>query len=669
MKEQMRQLYTALLLITTLMLQACGGSGDDTVYSISADVSTVNFSNEVLQESSSSIAIKVNYVGEGVLVGLAPGESTVAWLKYRAEDVTETSATIYIDVINTEFLIPDTYTTTLRLATSNDDSSKFASHDIDISLLVWYLGVDTEKVKYSGTLGVDSLPAQRIRVASESNQWTASTDVDWLSLEVVSDTDDAGDSEIVITPDLSSFTASGLQQGNIVLTEVTSGDSKLIPVELALDNIYLLADNTSVALTSAVNMSVLEKVVTISNNDSKFIEWQASTQADWLTLTPLNDSQLRITADPTLAPMNTSTLAHVSIVASQNTNVISDSISVNLYNSNVVIENKVLDGLAINSNEMLASPLYPKFYVAVGNELRTYHQYSGELESNIVVAPEGTILEQLIIHPAGDYLLAKAVETITTVDDVGVETLKDVDRRYRVNLTDYAITEILEADDFLSEPMSIVRLSGRYFVVTQALQYTDENLKLLFWDAENAFFASTIDVASQANTLFAVDNSSVSFKRFLPQANDFGDDKIKMTLTHEYHPDLLPNGQFIIDFIVSNDEKNIYALSQTSEWISFDGDSFTDNGLLEANANVATFQLAKDSLGNPNYLRFDRSNAFGFYLNRYDAQQNIASTTYTQGRQPTSIQLSGDDQRLLINVDASTNETLESQVELVTLSQ
>lgn len=639
MKEQMRQLYKVMLLVAAIMLQACGGSGDDTVFSISADVSEANFSNEFLQESTSTIAIKVNYVGDGLLVGFAPGVSPVAWLKYRAEDVTDTSATIYIDVINAQFLLANTYTTILRLATSNADSSKFASHDINVSLSVWNLDVDTEKLKYSATFGVEKLSPQIIKITNATNQWSASTDVDWLSLEVTSGTEE-GEGEILITPELSSFTAAGLQQGNIILTEANSGDTKIIPVELALDNIYLLADSPSVALTSTSNISALEKIVTIGNNDNHIIEWQASTQANWLTLTPINNTQLKITADPATAPMNASTLAQVSVVASQNTSVMSDNISVNFYNSDLVVENKVLTPLDINNNEMLASPLFPKFYVGISNQLVTYHQYTGEIESTLVVSPEGTTLEQLIMHPAGDYLLAKAVETITTEDETtGEAILSEVTHRYKINLNDDTNTEVTDFD-ILYEPTNIVRLSGRYFVVTQTLEFADENLNLLFWDAENAYFASEIDVATQANTLFALDYNNVSFKRYIPQANDFGDDKISIALTHEYHPDLLPDNEIIRDFIVSNDEKNIYAISETSEWISFDGESFVDNGLLEASANVVTLQLEKNSEGNPNYLRFDQSNALGFYLNRYDAEQNITSTTYTQGRQPTSIKLS-----------------------------
>jgi hypothetical protein len=691
MKEQMRHIYTVMIITIAIMLQACGGSGDKTVFSISADISEANFSNEFLQESTDVIAIQVNFEGDGLVVGFASGTAPlfavegkadpISWLNYRIENVTDNSATIFVTAQNVfeyiddnneageSALLANTYTTTLRLATSNEDSSKFASHDIDVSFLVWNI-VDTQKVKYSGTFGDTSIPSQTISILSETNEWTASADVDWLSLDVISGT---GNDEIVVTADVSAFNASGLQQGNVTIIEPTSGITKVIPVELALDNVYLLAEHPTIALTSTNSISALEKVVTITSNSSLDVSWQASTEVNWLNVTTISDTELQITADPMIAPMNENSSAQVVISASQNSTVISETIKVNFYNSDQVVENNVLQALEINNNEMLVSPLTPTFYAGVGNQIIAYHQYTGEVEASIVVSPEGTVLEKLIMHPEGDYLLAKTVEIVINED----ETTQEIPHRYRVNLLDSSITEILDAD-ILNEPKDIVRLSGRYFVVTEALEFADENLQVLYWDRANAYFVSDIDVAAQADTLFALDNNATnklaSLKRYTPQVNDYGDDQIKMTLTHEYHPESLGEEQYIRDFIVTNDETNIYAISENSEWISFNSEAiedeaFVDNGLLETNGNIVTFFLEKNNNSQPSYLRFDPSNPLGFYLDIYDSQQMITETVFTEGMQPTSIKLSSDDQRLIINVDSSNDPEVDSQVELVTISQ
>lgn len=665
MKEQMHHLYKIMLVITALVLQACGSSEDNRVFSIATDITKAEFSHEFLQASTDSIAIQVNFEGDGLIVGFAPETEPVPWLTYRAENVTEKSATVYLDVINAQFLLADTHTTKIRIATTNDDASKFAVQDIDVSLFVWNLTLDTPKVSYSATFGVTQIPSKTINISSENNEWTAQTDVSWLSLDVSSGT---GDSAIVVTPDVSSFLTSGLQQGNIVLTEVTSGDTKLLPVDLALDNIYLFAERPAVALTSTSAISALATTLSISSNSTQAINWQASTTVDWLEVTKLDDNHLQIIADPSSAPMNQNSSAEVVVAASQNQGVISDIIKVNFYNSELVVEDKVLDDLVINRNEMLASPLHPKFYVAVANQLQTYHQYTGEVEASLTVSPEGTILEQLIMHPKGDYLLAKAIETVVNEDETTVELV----HRYRVNLIDNTISELLDAD-IVNEPTHIIRLSGRYFVVSQSLEIADENLQVLFWDGANAYFVSEIDVAAQADSLFALDNNTTTklavLKRYIPQVNDFGDENISITLTDEYHPQLLGEGQYIRDFMVTNDEKNIYAISETSEWISFDGENSVDNGLLETNTNVLTFFLEKNKASQPSYLRINTANSLGFYLDSYNNQQTIINTAFIGANLPASAKISGDGQRLLISVDASTEPEVNAHVELKTLSQ
>ncbi|MGL1958311.1 MAG: hypothetical protein OCD00_13445 [Colwellia sp.] len=663
MKEPMNNIYYKILMIlTVVMLQACGSS-NETPYSISANVSDASFSNEFLHESTDTIAIDVTFEGESLIIGFAPDSQRVAWLTYRSESVTTNSATLHIDVTNAESFLPDLYDTKIRIAVGNDDASKFAYHDIDISLLVWNLATNNEQVDFSGTYGDANVAVQTLDIISEDNEWTASVDVDWLTLDVTSG---SGDGSIAVTADISEFSAAGLQQGNIILTEVTSGDTKSIPVELALDNVYLYADSTNIAFTATDNINAIEKTITISNNSVAQIDWQASTDASWLTLTPIGTTQLQITADINLAPINATSAANITISSSDGVVAIDEMIKVNFYNSNLVVENKIIEPLVINepvaNNEkaIIASPSLPLFYVSVDNALRTYHQYTSELENTLVVSPEGTTLEQLIMHPNGDYLLAKALETVTNDD----ETTDVVTHRYRIDLNDNSVVEITEPSIFY-EPVAIVRLSGRYFVVTSTLEFADENLQLLYWDGENAYFANAIDTATQANTLFALDNNSVELKRYTAQVNDFGVEKIKTTLTHAYHPELLGDGQNISDFIVSNDEKNIYAISETSEWISFDGESFSDHGLLETNEDVVTLFLEKSSDSNPNYLRIDVTDIQGFYLAMYDNQQTIATTFYTGGRLPNSITLSVDTQRLLINSDTTNNPDVDSHLELV----
>lgn len=660
MKGQLHNiLYAFILLSMALLLQSCGSSSDDRVFSISADTSSASFSNEVAQESSDSVAIKVNFVGDGILVGFPPETSPVPWLTYRAENVTDSSATIHLEVINANRLPPDSYQTKIRIATTNDNASKFAETEINISLLVWQLTTDTNKLNYTATLGDSEVASQTIAITSENNNWLASTDADWLTLDTHSG---SGDGVITVSASPTGFVESGVQSAKVILTEATSGDSKTIDVDLALDNIYFYTDKPSIALSKTMNVSSLDETITIKNVGENQYPWQAATDAPWLTLTPISATQLRIQADSDIAASNAISHAEINISAADDMAVMAQTIQVSLFNSEQEFNNQVLEPLNVADDAMVSSPNMPYFYIAHEHNLLTYHQYSGELIATLAVSPENSLLEQLIIHPTGEYLLAKALVTTTAENGSTKETI----HRYRITLADNSIIEITDAN-IQYEPLAIIPISGRYYVVTQTLEFADENLQRLYWDNANAFFTNNVEVAKQANTLYALNGNTGTFNRYNLQANDFGELALTTQLTHEYRPESLEEGQAIRSFIVSNDESQLYLISDNSEWLSFDGTSFTDNGLLESNDNVVTLFLEKNHNDEPHFLRIDPTVVGGFYLDKYDNNQNIQSTTYTQGQQPSSIRLTSDAQRLIVNANNQATPEIEGRVELVTI--
>jgi len=637
------------------LLSACGGSDKAKNYTINADVSTISFSNEIVTEFASSIAVNVTFEGDGLLVGYAPDTQPVGWLEFRTENLTANSATIHIDLTQADQINIGEYLTKLRFSTGEltERGATLVYHDIDVSLLIWQANIDTELVSFRGTFADTTIPSQTIEITSESNNWQLTSDVDWITFDISSGT---GSASVTITPDISSFTTAQLSSGNITLTETTTGDTKLIPVEVGLDNQYLFASQGSLAFTSTVNVSALEQTIKVNTNSEVAINWQASSPATWLTLTKLENDFLKVTVDLNAAPSDDLSYSEVLISAVENDVVISSTLPVSLFQSAEQTENKVLSDLTANNNTMISAPNAPYFYVGVANELRIYQQYSSELAQSIIVSPENTLLEQFIVHPNGSKLLAKAVETIINED----ETTSEVVHRYLINLIDYSFTEIAEPT-IEYEPSRYVQFSGRYFIVTQTLEYADENLQRLFWDRESAFFTSIVDQATETEAFYALDSATATLKRYTAQINDFTQDKINTTLTHEYRPELLAENDLISSFVVNNNETALYAISPTSEHISFDGTLFTDNGLLAQTEGSTTIALDKSRNNFAHYVRFESS--VGFVVNIYNQQAALTSTVNTQGQQPRSIDISSDDKRLLVNALNST------QLEMVTLEQ
>jgi len=242
------------VLLVAMLLQSCGGSSSsNTVYNISADVNSVSFSNEFLHESTEFISIDITFDGEGLLAGYASETEETAWLFFQMDNITATSATLNLSVVNAERLIAGQRNTTVRLTTTNENGSVFAFHDIDVSLLIWDIAVNTEQVNFSATFGDANVAAQTIEITSD-NEWTATTDESWLSLDVTSGT---GNATITVnaTPDHSSTPE--VTNANIIFTEVSTGKSKTIPVQLALDNRYFYADSPTIAFTKTANINVI----------------------------------------------------------------------------------------------------------------------------------------------------------------------------------------------------------------------------------------------------------------------------------------------------------------------------------------------------------------------------------------------------------------------------
>jgi len=645
------QLFTIFFL--TSLLSACGGSSSEKIYNINADIANVSFSNEIVTEFSDSIAINVTFDGDGLLVGYSPDTQPVGWLEFRTENLTANSATIHIDLIDADRINIGEYLTKLRLSTGKltDNDTNLVHHDIDVSLLIWQANVNTELVSFSGTFGDTTLTDQTIEITSENNEWALSSDIDGITFDQATGT---GDASVKITADITNISSAQLITGNIIITETTTGDTKLIPLELGLDNQYIYPSQASLAFSSTLNVSNLNQTVKVNTNSAVAINWQANSTATWLTLTKLENDLLNVTIDLNTAPVEALTTADIMISAVDNDNVINATLPISLFQSTEQAVNQVITDITVNNDTMLPAPNMPYFYVGVANELRVYHQYSAELLQTIVVSPDASLLEQFIVHPDGSKLLAKAVETVNNED--GSTSL--VTHRYQINLTDYSFTEIAEANiEF--EPVRYVQFSGRYFIVTTALEFADDNLQLLFRDPDLTSLASSIDQASETEALYTLDSSATPIKRYTASVNDFTEQTITTSLSHDYRPDLLAENQSISSFVVNNDESSIYAISPTSEYISFNGTTFTDNGLLTQVDNAITLQVNKSKDNRAHFIRFDP--LVGFVLNIYNEQSTLVSTIQTFGQQPFGVEISADDKRLLINASGST------QIEIITI--
>jgi hypothetical protein len=636
MKGQIKNMRLILvILFSSLFLQACGGSNEKVpTFNVSSSLSSVAFTNEFLQEETHTIAVDVTFDGSGLLLGFAPNSTPVIWLNYRIENLTATSATIHIDVVNANRINADLYGTTLRLSSGDTTTTNFAHADINVSLLVW------QALTFDDTYGVDSIAAKTIDLSSSADNLTLASSVPWLNVEK---TFLDGVTTITATPNLSDFAESGFFPATIDITSPLGTTE--YPVELSLDNIHLFADRANVALAKTGNINNSQTVLNINSNSILPWGWQATTEAAWLTLTPnAENNQLTITADSSALTNNATTTTEIILSGNVQTVAMAETIQVSFYKSDLNTENNTLDIMA-NTDGIATNPLLPQYYVATSNELRSYHLYTNELLSTTVISPVDTLLEQLIIHPDASMMFAKAIET-TVIDENTSETTT---HRYKINLSDMSFVELADLD-ITNEPVKFIRLDGRYFVATTILEFADENLMRVGFDGPNAFFARAFNVAGENQTLFALDASSsddlMSIKRIEVKVNDFGRTPLTTEVSHSYRPELLGENEQISDFYVTADEQNIYAISPTSQWISFDGTTFTDNGVLNSDEAIINLALAHTANDRPHYVIFDPE--AGFKVDVYNEQQVIANSIKLGSNQPTKMLIVNGDSRAVL---------------------
>lgn len=303
----------------------------------------------------------------------------------------------------------------MRLSSGDVNTRNLVHHDIDVSLLVWHLGTDKDLISYDSTLGDENVAAQPLTISSlGENSWTISSDVDWLSFDV---NEGVGEATVNVSADISTFNSPEKYVGNVILTETTTGDSRMVPVEVGVDNVYFYAESSAVLLTQTPNIQVPQKQLTIQTNSPGDGSWLATTETSWLAVSQDND-KLTLSLKDTDALTNGTHQGVVTVAkVNDNQQILPLTLEVNLYKSDQPTENQLINEVLITSVDYSTSPKLPRFYLTKEHNLQTYHSYTGELLAELAVAPEGSRLERLIMHPEGDILLAKAVETIINDDE------------------------------------------------------------------------------------------------------------------------------------------------------------------------------------------------------------------------------------------------------------
>ena len=622
MKVQLNHLASSFLVFfLASLLAACGGSSgsDSQNYSVNLSQNSIEFVHEAGTSSEQTISVNVTYSGEGLLVGIPPDGNLPSWLNYRVAELGQTTARIEFSLANEDSIGPNNYDAQVRISTGDVANNNYAHSDLTINFNVWQLSINDTPVSLTSTRGYTETDTFDVRLIAANTNWTVSSDLDWLSFDMTSGEGTGELQTIVATADYSNIEAGGLIEGTVTLTDSTTSSQKSIPVSLALDELHLFSNQSSVAFVKTASTEKLIHTIDISSNAEQMVDWQAATQADWLTLTPsIENNTLTITADPATITAETFATAQINITATTDTNVITQPVAVSIYHSAQTVEDtQTLADTVVNTDGLALHPHAPWFYVASANTVTIYHQYTFDVIETITVAADGLVVENLIITKDANHLFALANETVTT--DEGDTT---VTHHYHVDLSTNVATQLTDAT-ITGTPVEHFVIDGRDFILTTAFEFADTQLNALY-TSPTQLPVSEADFSDGNNALYITVGGTDIF-RFTVSVNDFATNKIDALFDQSYTPENI-NNTGIFDLVVNDQDTTLYLLNADTDWLSYDGENFTDNGKLRPDVNDTSLGLASNQSKTPFYLRFD--NASRVFVESFDNNQvQISDTT------------------------------------------
>ncbi|MGJ8692236.1 MAG: BACON domain-containing protein [Thalassotalea sp.] len=632
MKHQLKNIsYRIIFLLNIIILTACsGGSGGkepttptdpgnpDNGYVMNVDKSTIAFRNEVATPLTASHQIAITYVGEGLLIGFAPGSSAVPWAEYQLSDSTATSATLTINLKDADLFIPGSYETTLRLTTGNISTQDFAYQDIKMTFDIWQVDTATTNVVFEELFGANTIANQTIDIVASGSNWTLSEDASWLSIDVNSGN---ANQTVTLTADPTQVATAGAFTTTLVLTETDSGVSKEIPVLMALDAVRMTSNYPAVGLYQLTDKSRLSETVNITNNSSDTITWQAESNVTWLSLTlDQINNQLTITKNAEVVADGQYN-AEVALTSITNGVAETNTIYIGYHQSTQATSTTDLVDFNVETVQSVAfDPIRPLIYLVGTDKITVHHLFTGQQASAI---PTPMQLTHLAISPSGQYLLASANTGTTNEPIIHV---------YRINLLDQSIAKIsLPSENaIISMPQFIASIEGAEIIITQFQEYATLDLTRHYWDLDNAFTYNTVQQAADTNkvTYLRTTNTTPSESSFVTheiEYNSFADKKININLDNTF-TSATYQGAAPKYFDISNQGDVIYTAQNESEWLSASNGEYIENGVLFNTANTSSTDVKTDKQDNSYFYRVrgtgENNEQLVFSLTKYDNAQN-----------------------------------------------
>ncbi|WP_084331790.1 BACON domain-containing protein [Hyphomonas adhaerens] len=293
---------------------------------------------------------------------------------------------------------------------------------------------------------------QDISLLGENISWKATSDQSWISVNPSTGTSPG---TISLNADPSGL-AEGVHTAYVKISDTDFDQELTIQADLRIEPRQIRVEETGVSFSSFPDKSILTRQIDVTENLGQPLEWTASSNASWLSVTPSGqtDGMLTLEADPTGLSANQLYTAQVELRATDadvtNTEHINVSLWVGDTNPLPRIE---LDTIAKN---IVADPVRPYIYVNAGgdSDIQIINVYTGE--SAGIIRDTTTSNGVMAVSPDGEVLYVYETSTHMIVP---------------VDLTSHAVGEGWLATYLKS--IAVQRVDGKEVLFTGAPQAYD----------------------------------------------------------------------------------------------------------------------------------------------------------------------------------------------------
>ncbi|HEY8099247.1 MAG TPA: hypothetical protein VIF82_00690 [Burkholderiaceae bacterium] len=284
------------------------------------------------------------------------------------------------------------------------------------------LSAPSSSVTIGGNYGRD-LSAQSLNVSLNTGtaQWpfTLTGLPNWLTSTTLTGQVNASGTSVNFTPNLANVTA-GSQSAVVNVVATVNGDTVTLPITVNInaDQRRLLPSKWGVGFANTTGGSLLTKTLAITDNFGGSLNWSATSDAAWLTVTTSGNTtssqNLILTANPASLTDNAVSYANVT-VSTSTTGVQSAVIRVALWKNAIGTESQTT--LPMTFARVVADKIRPYVYAHnAGTSISVYNAHTAQLVTTI--SGVGAALGNMTVSPDGSklYVLDTPNKTMPVID-------------------------------------------------------------------------------------------------------------------------------------------------------------------------------------------------------------------------------------------------------------